>query len=319
MGNWSRARRSPGGRPPRPAGQGPDHGGPAGRRARSQRAHGPPGPRGPRPGRHSRLLTTRPRRRLGARGRRPHRLERPECRRGSGPLPHRRPVRRHAGGAEQRCASSCRPSPRPSASRPRRRPALSSSTRPDGTTACPAAPDHLDALQRAVIEGVQVELDYRGRDGRASSRTVHPLGLVVKNNTVVPGGGDRSGAADLPGQSRAVPPTHQGTGDPPRRLRPGRGLAFDRHDGGPPRERRSGCTCAPNRSSSMSCAMCSATGSASVRRRPDGRVEVELRAQSELMVARQLAGFGDRLEVRAPESLRRHLADIGRGLLRAHA
>ena len=47
----------------------------------------------------------------------------------------------------------------------------------------PAAPDHLEELQRAVIEGVQVELDYRGRDGRASSRTVHPLGLVVKNNT----------------------------------------------------------------------------------------------------------------------------------------
>ena len=52
---------------------------------------------------------------------------------------------------------------------------------------------------------------------------------------------------------------------------------------------------------------------------PDGRVEVELRAQSELMVARQLAGFADRIEVVAPESVRRHLADIGRGLVRAHA
>ena len=29
----------------------------------------------------------------------------------------------------------------------------------------PDAPDHLETLQRAVIEGVQIELDYRGRDG----------------------------------------------------------------------------------------------------------------------------------------------------------
>jgi predicted DNA-binding transcriptional regulator YafY len=52
---------------------------------------------------------------------------------------------------------------------------------------------------------------------------------------------------------------------------------------------------------------------------PVGKVEVELRAQSEVMVARQLAGFADRIEVVAPESVRRHLADIGRGLVRAHA
>lgn len=48
-------------------------------------------------------------------------------------------------------------------------------------------------------------------------------------------------------------------------------------------------------------------------------MEVELRAQSELMVARQLAGFADGLEVVAPLSVRRHLADIGRGLLRTNA
>jgi predicted DNA-binding transcriptional regulator YafY len=52
---------------------------------------------------------------------------------------------------------------------------------------------------------------------------------------------------------------------------------------------------------------------------PDGKVDVALRANSELMLARQLAGFGDRIEVVSPEILREHLADIGRGLLRAHA
>ena len=44
---------------------------------------------------------------------------------------------------------------RPSASMPRRRRVRSSTTRPAGTTTAPAAPDHLEELQRAVIEGVQ--------------------------------------------------------------------------------------------------------------------------------------------------------------------
>jgi len=52
---------------------------------------------------------------------------------------------------------------------------------------------------------------------------------------------------------------------------------------------------------------------------PDGRLELQLRAQSELMMARQLAGFSDALEVLEPDAVRTHLADIGRGLLRRHA
>ena len=51
----------------------------------------------------------------------------------------------------------------------------------------------------------------------------------------------------------------------------------------------------------------------------DGRTDVELRAQSEEMVARQLAGFADGLEVVAPVGVRDYLADIGRGLVRVNA
>jgi predicted DNA-binding transcriptional regulator YafY len=51
----------------------------------------------------------------------------------------------------------------------------------------------------------------------------------------------------------------------------------------------------------------------------DGLVEVELRAHSELMVARQLAGFSDRIEVLSPDAVRDHLADIGRGLVGRNA
>ena len=46
-----------------------------------------------------------------------------------------------------------------------------------------APPPHLDAVQRAVVEGVQVMLGYVARDGRATSRVVHPLGLATKVST----------------------------------------------------------------------------------------------------------------------------------------
>jgi predicted DNA-binding transcriptional regulator YafY len=47
----------------------------------------------------------------------------------------------------------------------------------------------------------------------------------------------------------------------------------------------------------------------------DGRIEVEIRGPSEEMVARQLAGLADRVEVRTPEAVRRHLAVIGHALV----
>ncbi|MGZ4681549.1 MAG: helix-turn-helix transcriptional regulator [Acidimicrobiales bacterium] len=42
------------------------------------------------------------------------------------------------------------------------------------------APPHLEALQRAVIEGEQMRLGYVARDRSTSSRIVHPLGLAAK-------------------------------------------------------------------------------------------------------------------------------------------
>jgi predicted DNA-binding transcriptional regulator YafY len=48
----------------------------------------------------------------------------------------------------------------------------------DRTPAHP--PEHLDALQAAAVEGRQVRLGYRGREGRDSVRVVHPYGLVAK-------------------------------------------------------------------------------------------------------------------------------------------
>jgi len=50
-----------------------------------------------------------------------------------------------------------------------------------GGTARPR-PTHLDALQRAVVDGVQVRLGYADRARSETERVVHPLGLVEKDS-----------------------------------------------------------------------------------------------------------------------------------------
>ncbi len=47
----------------------------------------------------------------------------------------------------------------------------------------PSTPPHLEALQHAVIEGVQIRLGYTDARGSVSERIVHPLGLVSKGTT----------------------------------------------------------------------------------------------------------------------------------------
>jgi predicted DNA-binding transcriptional regulator YafY len=47
----------------------------------------------------------------------------------------------------------------------------------------PATPPHLEALQQAVIQGVQIRLGYTDAKGAVTERTVHPLGLISKGTT----------------------------------------------------------------------------------------------------------------------------------------
>ena len=44
-------------------------------------------------------------------------------------------------------------------------------------------PQHLDSLRQAIVERRQVELAYADRDGRTSTRTISPLGVVKKGHT----------------------------------------------------------------------------------------------------------------------------------------
>ncbi|MCU1428689.1 MAG: Helix-turn-helix, type 11 domain protein, partial [Actinomycetia bacterium] len=50
-----------------------------------------------------------------------------------------------------------------------------------GDTA-PPTPPHLEALQQAVVQGVQVRLGYSDRTRAVTERMVHPLGLVAKGS-----------------------------------------------------------------------------------------------------------------------------------------
>lgn len=47
----------------------------------------------------------------------------------------------------------------------------------------PSTPPHLEALQHAVIDGVQIRLGYTDARGSVTERMVHPLGLVSKGTT----------------------------------------------------------------------------------------------------------------------------------------
>ena len=181
----------------------------------------------------------------------------------------------------------------------------------------PAGPLHLDALQRAVIDGVQVVLGYRRRDGEISERTVHPLGLVVKSGTWYLVGDTTAGQRTFRvSRVRSVTPT-----DRPL-VRP---EGFDLAEAW-----RLIVTAVDAQRLPVSVRLRTDEVVVDVLRYmfgnrmqaglqdTEGRIDVELRAQSELMMARQLAGFADRIEVIAPAALRDHLADIGRGLVRRH-
>jgi predicted DNA-binding transcriptional regulator YafY len=181
----------------------------------------------------------------------------------------------------------------------------------------PATPFHLDALQRAVIEGVQVELGYRRRDGEVSLRTVHPLGLVVKNSTwylvAETSDGQRTFRVS---RVRSVETTDRPVERPDD---------FDLSEAW-----RSIVTGVDAQRTPVTVTLRTDGVTLDVLRwmfgnrvgepSPDvsGRMTVDVRAQSELMMARQLAGFGDAVEVVSPSAVREHLAEIGRGLLRRH-
>lgn len=178
----------------------------------------------------------------------------------------------------------------------------------------PSAPPHLDVLQQAVVDGVQVRLHYADRQRNETERTVHPLGLVAKGSVWY-----------------LVTDTDAGL----RTFRVGRVQSVEVTD--QPVVRPEGFDLAETwRSVVAEMDERRATFRVELRAAPeavrwlrgeygtrlqagdtadDGRIEVEIRAHSAESAARELAVYGDYVEVVAPAEVRAQMARLGAELV----
>jgi predicted DNA-binding transcriptional regulator YafY len=174
-------------------------------------------------------------------------------------------------------------------------------------------PPHLDELQRAVVDGVQVRLRYAGRDRPESERIVHPLGLVSKASVWYLVAGTDAGMRTFR-VSRVREVTR--TEDPVERPE-----GFDLAETwkaivGTIDELRAGfraTVLADAEAAGWLRGMFGARASVG-EPGPDGRTEVEVRGWSAHVLASELASFGGRVEVVGPDEVRAELARIGEEL-----
>jgi predicted DNA-binding transcriptional regulator YafY len=178
-----------------------------------------------------------------------------------------------------------------------------------GATA-PAPPRHLELLQRAVIDGVQVRLAYTDRSRAETERTVHPLGLVAKGQTwYLVAHTDNGMRTFRLGRIRSVAVTN----DPVERPE-GFDLARTWQSVVETiEERRTSVRARLRVASEYLPGLRAQFGHAVLAAEPaeDGRVDVELGAANTQMIAQQLAGWGRLVEVVEPHEVRRQLARIG--------
>ena len=171
-------------------------------------------------------------------------------------------------------------------------------------------PPLLDAVQQAVVEGRQVTLGYRARDGAVTSRVVHPLGLAAKGWAwyLVAGTDaglrtfrvDRMSSVEQTGDAVVRPEGFE--------LAEAWKLIADEVD----RRRTPVLASALVRSDAVW--LCRSIFGNRVRigpTAPDGRVEIELRGHSARSLAGEAAGLGAMVEIVDPPEVREHLARVG--------
>jgi predicted DNA-binding transcriptional regulator YafY len=175
-------------------------------------------------------------------------------------------------------------------------------------------PPHLDAVQRAVIEGQQLMLGYVARDRSATTRAVHPLGLAAKGQAWYLVAGTDAGLRTFRvDRITSVEPTGEAVVRPTGfELAEAWRLIADEID-----QRR-----APVRARALAVPAivpwCRHELGNRVRIGPgrsDGLVELELRGHSARSLAAELAGFGALLEVLDPPEVRQQLGRIGAQLV----
>jgi len=179
-------------------------------------------------------------------------------------------------------------------------------------------PPLLDAVQRAVIEGQQVLLGYRARDGAISTRVVHPLGLAAKGSAwyLVEStyAGLRTFRVD---RMSSVEPTGEAVVRPDGfDLAEAWRLIADEVD-----RRRTPIVAHGLVDADMVWALryLFANRIRIGPPAPDGRIEVELRGQSVRSLAGEAAALGGRLEILEPAEVREHLAALGAELVDLYA
>ncbi len=177
----------------------------------------------------------------------------------------------------------------------------------------PTPPPHLDVLQQAVVQGVQVRLGYTDRGGAPSERVVHPLGLVSKGTVWYLVADTDAGLRTF----RVWRVSSVELTDAPARRPPGFDLAdawqnvVDAMDNRRTTERV--------RAVADAAAVGMLRGHFGTRLEvgavlEDGRLAIEIGFGALDRAAMELAGYSTELEVLEPDSVRRHLGEIGRRL-----
>jgi predicted DNA-binding transcriptional regulator YafY len=179
----------------------------------------------------------------------------------------------------------------------------------------PSPPRHLEALQQAVIDAVQVRLGYARRDGERSERAVHPLGLVVKNQVwyLIA----RTDAGQRTFRVSRVRSVEQ-TGEVVQRPEGFDLAAAWRAIVTTLDTQRAPAAVHVRADAETIGIMRYMFGSRVIEgvTHADGRIDAEIRGHSDELIARQLSGLAGGFEVLSPDSVRAHLADIGRTLVR---
>jgi predicted DNA-binding transcriptional regulator YafY len=175
-------------------------------------------------------------------------------------------------------------------------------------------PAHLEVLQRAVIDGVQVRLSYTARSDRHSVRLVHPLGLVAKRTVWYLVADTEAGLRTFRvNRVRSVEVT-----DLPVERPEGFDLeeawrstlaTLDEHRVPSAATLRADADVVPGLRAALGTPM--TVGPVGT----DGRVDIEVRSYSPQMIAGQLAGFGAAVEVVSPPEVRAHLRRIAAELV----
>jgi len=171
-------------------------------------------------------------------------------------------------------------------------------------------PPHLAALQQAVVDGVQVRLHYAGRDKEPGERVVHPLGLVAKRQTWYLIADTTAGMRTFRvSRVRAVVLTDRPV------VRP---VGFDLAETWQSvlstlDERRTPCKVTALADAGVVGVLRGVLGTRlTVGDAVDGgRVSIEVRGHSAPVVAAELAGWADHVEVVGPDAVRNHLAHLG--------